>query len=140
MYSVANLCLARTLYPEGNGYRYETGGMLGSLRSLTNDRIREFHKDMYQPKNLCLSIIGDVDKDQLFKILNNFESSILEEIPALNGPFQKPWSDSSSLTSLEKSCVEKVSFPEDDESVGSISLSFLGPSCTDVLKSKMPFV
>lgn len=44
----------RLLYPEGNGFRYETGGMMEHLRVLTADRIRQFHKEMYQPKNLCL--------------------------------------------------------------------------------------
>ena len=136
MDSLMNLRLARVLYPEGNGYRYETGGMLESLRSLTNDRIRKFHKDMYQPRNLCLSIVGDVNKDQLFKVLNIFESSILEEIPALSSPFKRPWVDTDSTVALQRSSIEEISFPEDDESVGSVSITFLGPSCTAALHGK----
>ena len=41
------------MYPEGVGFRYETSGMLGPLRVLTPQRIRDFHREMYQPKNLC---------------------------------------------------------------------------------------
>ena len=51
----------RLLYPEGVGFRYETFGMMESLRALTAQRIREFQNDMYQPKNLCLVIVGAVD-------------------------------------------------------------------------------
>lgn len=134
--SLMNLRLSRILYPEGNGYRYETGGMLGNLRSLTNDRIRKFHKDMYQPRNLCLSIVGDVDKDQLFKVLNTFESNILEEIPSLSSPFKRPWVNTDSIVTLQRSMVEEVSFPEDDESVGAIDITFLGPPCTYILEGE----
>ena len=40
----------RIIYPEAVGFRYETGGMLEQLRDLSADRIRAFHREMYQPK------------------------------------------------------------------------------------------
>src|SRR2546421_218630 len=58
----------RLLYPEGNGFRYETGGMMDALRVLTAHRIRDFHKEMYQPKNLCVVLIGEVDHLNLLEI------------------------------------------------------------------------
>ncbi|CAI4210292.1 unnamed protein product [Parascedosporium putredinis] len=71
----------RLLYPENVGFRYETGGMMEALRVLTPERIREFHRAMYQPRNLCVIIIGDVNHANLLEILENFEESIKEHIP-----------------------------------------------------------
>lgn len=123
----------RIVYPKGNGFRYETGGMLEQLRELTADRIRDFHREMYQPKNLCLALFGEVDHDHLLKILNAFESTILEDIPSPSAPFKRPWVDSEQTPPLEKSIIEIVEFPEEDESSGQIDIMFLGPHCSDTL-------
>lgn len=128
-----NLKLKRSLYPEGVGFRYETGGMMEQLRVLSAERIREFHRDMYQPKNLCLVIIGAVDHASLLKILGDFEGTILEDIPKPEAPFQRPWTQSKQAPPLESSIVETVEFPEEDESMGEIMISFFGPSCHENL-------
>ncbi len=123
----------RIIYPERNGFRYETGGMLEQLRNLTAERIRDFHREMYQPKNLCLALFGEVDHDHLLKILNAFESTILDDIPSPTAPFKRPWVDSEQTPPLLKSIIETVEFPEEDESVGQIEILFLGPHCTNDL-------
>lgn len=79
----------RLLYPENVGFRYETGGLMENLRVLTADRIREFHKEMYQPKNLCLVLIGEVDQDNLLEILDEFEGGILDDIPSVDTAFKR---------------------------------------------------
>ena len=122
----------RLLYPEGNGLRYETGGMMEQLRVLTADRIREFHKEMYQPKNLCLVLTGEVNHDELLHILDDFEETIIDDVPSIDAPFRRPWTKSK-RTPLEKTIVESVKFPEEDESMGEIMVSFLGPDCNDHL-------
>ncbi|PSK55173.1 hypothetical protein B9Z65_2562 [Elsinoe australis] len=125
----------RLLYPEGNGFRYETGGMMENLRVLTADRIREFHKEMYQPKNLSLVLIGQVDQKQLLRILDDFEETILDDVPAIDAPFTRPWVESKKTPELNTTTIKTVEFPEEDESTGEISISFLGPSCNDVVAS-----
>lgn len=79
----------RLLYPENVGFRYETGGLMENLRVLTPERIRDFHKEMYQPKNLCLVLVGEVDKDHLLQILDEFEEGIVEFIPPVSAPFKR---------------------------------------------------
>jgi len=79
----------RLLYPESVGFRYETGGMLESLRVLTPERIREFHKAMYRPQNLAVIIVGDADHESLLKILDEFEESIKDDVPALDSKFKR---------------------------------------------------
>ena len=131
-----NECERHCIYPEGNGYRYETGGMTGPLRVLTNERIRQFHKEMYQPSNLCLLLVGDVNETQLLTILNNFESDFMAELSPTKTTHRRPWVESGSNVSLNESVLEKIEFPEDDESVGAISITYLGPPCTDLLQCK----
>ena len=125
----------RLMYPEGVGFRYETGGMMEQLRVLTADRIREFHREMYQPKNLCLVILGEVDHENLIDILDDFEETILNDIPKPEAPFRRPWIDSKQATPLTKSVIETVEFPEEDESSGEVMISFFGPNCSDPLQS-----
>jgi Zn-dependent M16 (insulinase) family peptidase len=79
----------RLLYPENVGFRYETGGLMQNLRVLTAERIREFHREMYQPKNLCLVLVGEVDQDNLLQILDDFEDTIIKDIPPPDAPFKR---------------------------------------------------
>ncbi|KAK4191637.1 Metalloenzyme, LuxS/M16 peptidase-like protein [Podospora australis] len=121
----------RLLYPENIGFRYETGGMMEALRVLTPDRIREFHKAMYQPQNLAIVITGEADHDDLLRILDEFEESIKDDIPPPNPNFKRPFVDSPQPPPLEKTTVETVEFPEEDESTGEVIVAFFGPSCID---------
>ncbi|KAJ5747682.1 uncharacterized protein N7511_009378 [Penicillium nucicola] len=125
----------RLLYPEGNGFRYETGGMMEQLRVLSAERIREFHREMYQPKNLCLIITGEVDQNNMLDILDKFEDTILDVIPSPDAPFKRPWVDSVKAPYLQKSILKKVEFPEEDEDFGEIEIRFMGPDCTDPIQS-----
>ena len=130
----------RLMYPEGVGFRSETFGMMDSLRVLTAERIREYHREMYQPKNLCLIIMGDIDHARLLDVLDRFESTILEDIPSPTAPFKRPWLDSMQAPLPADSITECVDFPESDESLGEILISFLGPSSTDKLQCECKYV
>ncbi|KAB8239766.1 Metalloenzyme, LuxS/M16 peptidase-like protein [Aspergillus alliaceus] len=130
-----DLTARRLTYPHGVGFRYETGGMMEQLRILTAERIRAFHREMYQPKNLCLIITGEVDHANMLETLDNFENTILDVIPSPDAPFKRPWVDSKQAPPLGKTFVEKVEFPEEDESFGEIEIRFLGPDCTDPIQT-----
>jgi Zn-dependent M16 (insulinase) family peptidase len=123
----------RIIYPDGVGFRYETGGMLEQLRVLTADRIREFHREMYQPKNLCVALFGEVEHKDLLNKLEHFESTILDDIPPPEAPFKRPWMESKQTPPLKETVVRTVEFPEEDESFGQIEIRLLGPNCADPL-------
>ncbi|KAH6673051.1 Metalloenzyme, LuxS/M16 peptidase-like protein [Halenospora varia] len=125
----------RLLYPENVGFRYETGGLMENLRVLTPERIRAFHKEMYQPKNLCLVLVGEVDQEDLLQILDDFEDTILDDIPSPGAPFKRPWVDSAQPPALKESVVETITFPEEDESTGEISIGMFGPDCNDAVET-----
>ncbi|PHH61781.1 hypothetical protein CDD81_7945 [Ophiocordyceps australis] len=130
---IMDLEARRLLYPENVGFRYETGGMTDALRVLSPDRIRQFHRDMYQPRNLCLVIVGEADHADLLRILDDFEESIKDDIPSMEAPFKRPWIDSPQPPALQKTTVTTVEFPEEDESFGEILVGFFGPCCTDLV-------
>jgi Zn-dependent M16 (insulinase) family peptidase len=126
-----DLQMRRLLYPEGDGFRCETGGLMKALRVLPAERIRQFHRDMYQPKNIRLVLIGEVDHSNLLEILDNFENSIVDKVPSYDAPFKRPWVESKRTPPLSKTVVDTVEFPEEDESTGEIQIAFLGPEATD---------
>ncbi|KAM7207549.1 Metalloenzyme, LuxS/M16 peptidase-like protein [Naviculisporaceae sp. PSN 640] len=121
----------RLLYPENVGFRYETGGMMEALRVLTPERIRDFHKAMYQPRNLAIVVVGEADHQNLLEILDEFEESIKDDIPLSGGDFKRPFVDSPQPPPLKETVVETVEFPEEDESTGEILVGFFGPDCND---------
>jgi len=128
---VMDLRARRLLYPENVGFRYETGGLMANLRKLTADRIRAFHKQMYQPKNLCLVLIGEVDHNNLLDILDKFEDSVAGDLPHIEAPFDRPWMKHGKTPALKKSIIDAVEFAEEDESMGEIMIGFLGHDCND---------
>lgn len=79
----------RLLYPKDVGFRYQTGGMLDALRVLEPQKIRQFHKDMYQPCNLCLVIIGEVHPQNLLQVLGTFEENMKSDIAPIEHKFKR---------------------------------------------------
>ncbi|KAF2671364.1 putative zinc metalloprotease [Microthyrium microscopicum] len=124
----------RLMFPEPIGFRYETGGLTPALRVLTNEKIREFHKLMYQPKNLRVMLCGQVDHNQLLEILDKFESTILPHVPKIDEPFKRPWVDSEKIPSIKENIVKRIEFPEEDESIGEVSVNLFGPDCLNHLE------
>ncbi|KAI0123454.1 zinc metalloprotease [Xylariales sp. AK1849] len=123
----------RLLYPDNVGFRYETGGMMDALRVLTPKRIRDFHKAMYQPRNMCVIIVGEVDHENLLQILDEFEESVKDDIPPTTAPFKRPWIESAQPPALTETVVETIEFPEEDESTGDMVIGFFGPNCNDII-------
>jgi Zn-dependent M16 (insulinase) family peptidase len=126
-----DLQMRRLLYPEGDGFRSETGGLMENLRVLTAERIRQFHQDMYQPKNIRLILIGEVDHENLLDIMDKFEDEIIDRVPSYDAPFKRPWVESKRTPPLSKTIVDTIEFPEEDESTGEVQIAFLGPEATD---------
>nr|CAG8565114.1 14231_t:CDS:10 [Entrophospora candida] len=104
----------RLMYPEGCGYRYETGGLMECLRKLG------YHRDYYRPDNLCLLLIGNVEEDKLLKTLDIADGRIAKKGPL--PPHKRPFVDSPKPPPLKKNIKEILEFPEDDESMGHVSI------------------
>ncbi|AAS53705.1 AFR334Wp [Eremothecium gossypii ATCC 10895] len=127
---VAILEKGRQMFPEGNGYRSEVGGLTKHLRTLTNAEVRAFHAEMYTPDNICLVICGNVPEHELLQIVEEFDA----ELPEKTGPRRRPFVDSASSQippRLPKSIESTVPFPELDESRGEIYVSWIGSAYDD---------
>lgn len=122
--------MQETLYASKSGYSSETGGLMSELRHLTNEQIKEFHKKMYRPDNLCVIITGSIDQDELLGIMTEFDNE-LPELPAT--PNKRPFVDSKHDEPLKEVVVKEVEFPEQDESMGELLISWIGPDGSDTL-------
>ncbi|POW06319.1 hypothetical protein PSHT_10429 [Puccinia striiformis] len=108
------------LYPPTSGYRSETGGLMEALRVLTVEQIREYH-----------------DTTILLEVLNSqVEPSLVQHgqdrIPS---GWKRPFLETPSQggARIEKSQTVEVEFPEKDESIGEVQISWVGPSTDDFL-------
>jgi Zn-dependent M16 (insulinase) family peptidase len=90
-------------------------------------KVRNYHKSYYRPDNLCLIITGKVDKDELLKVLEPVEQSIISKgaLPEM----QRPWVSTGDFPNLKENLEETVLFADEDESMGTIYISWNGPMC-----------
>ncbi|CAN6639751.1 hypothetical protein TRVA0_017S02432 [Trichomonascus vanleenenianus] len=119
------------LYQKQSGYSSETGGLMDSLRVLTNDQIREFHKLRYKPNNLCVIITGDVEPEEFIQVMDEFDNSI--ELPENPTAGKRPFVDSPQDPKLPDSKIETIEFPETDESFGEAQIAWVGPDTNDLI-------
>ncbi len=125
----ADLADRRAMFSEKSGYSSETGGLLNRLRVLTNDEIRSFHKLRYRPDNLCIIITGIVDPEELLTVIEPFDN----ELPTLNGRNYRPFVDAVRELPPTKDTIQIIEFPDEDESVGDILISWMGPEYSNIL-------
>lgn len=130
--SLMSLEMRRLLHPEKSSLRSETGGRLEALRVVDPDRIRQFHRATYQPKNLRLVLIGEVNHTDFLRVVHEFECGIADSVPHYTDPFERPWQNSNLQSGLLKTTLKTIEFPDEDESTGEIQIGIVGPESTDV--------
>ncbi|XP_033228376.1 uncharacterized protein C05D11.1-like isoform X2 [Belonocnema kinseyi] len=117
--------LLRAAYPGKCGYKSITGGNLPNLReSTSNEKVINYHKELYRPENLSIIITGQVKHADVFKALQPFEEKIISKGP--RGPFKRPWQDE--VSPLTESVDLDVCYPCDDEDNGLVIAGWRGPS------------
>lgn len=129
---ISYLNLQKTLYAKDSGYSSETGGLMAHLRHLTNDQIREFHKSMYRPDNLCVVITGSVDESELLEVMGAFDKT-LAALPQV--PSKRPFVDSEHDLPLTETVVKTVEFPDEDETMAELVIGWIGPKCDQTLEN-----
>jgi Zn-dependent M16 (insulinase) family peptidase len=129
---ISYLNMQRSLYKESSGYSSETGGLMKELRHLTNDQIKDFHKNSYRPDNLCVVITGSIDEEELIAIMTEFDDE-LTALPTISN--KRPFVDSDNDGPLSETIVKRVEFPDKDESMGELLISWIGPKANENLIS-----
>lgn len=132
--NMMNLRAQREIHDEKSGYRSETGGILGQVRILSVDEIRKYHATYYVPHNFVLVITGRLHQQDLMTTLEEVDNNIQSHGAIDRSAWKRPWVDSDPQFKLRESRTEVLEFPEEDESMGEISITWPGPSCTNHLE------
>nr|GAT54909.1 predicted protein [Mycena chlorophos] len=134
----------RLLDPPGSAYRSETGGLMEALRVLNVEQIRKYHGTYYVPHNLSLIVAGKLSSGTstlLSVIQEKVEPSLIahkQNLGARPPGWKRPFVETPSANRLPipRMVKENVEFPEKDESVGELIISFLGPPPNQFLERK----
>ncbi|KZW02722.1 hypothetical protein EXIGLDRAFT_732962 [Exidia glandulosa HHB12029] len=137
---IAALRLQQLANPTGSAYRSETGGLMEALRVLTVNDIRKYHHEYYVPHNLSLIVSGKLNTQDILKVLQEqVEPSAVKhgQTYGARGPpgFKRPFIETPSANRppFEKTITATTEFPEKDESMGEVWMSFRGSKCGDFL-------
>ncbi|KAH6917298.1 cytoplasmic protein [Coprinopsis sp. MPI-PUGE-AT-0042] len=138
------LQMQRLLHPPGSAYRSETGGLMEALRVLTPDQIRKYHSTYYVPHNLALIVGGKFlnGTESLLHVVQNEVEPTLIEHNQNKGSRPEGWkrpfleTPSAQRPPITENVSKVVEFPEKDESMGELIISYLGPSNNKYLERK----
>lgn len=114
---------------ELNTYRWECGGATQRISHLSPGEILAYHQKWYQPGKLTIFVSGVLPGDKRDLIKNVINGYLNEFTPC-------QW-ENAPLESIEKPIAEdaldpEALFPADDESIGSVGFSWLGPAHHDL--------
>ncbi|XP_055593217.1 uncharacterized protein C05D11.1-like [Uranotaenia lowii] len=124
--SRVHLEMLRAIYA-GSGYSSETGGIMHNLRTSTdNKKVRDYHAQFYRPENLHVIITGQINPDDVFKVLEPVEQKILSKSKL--SEFNRPWQ--SSVDPLPESKNIRIVYPADEEDCGLVYVAWRGPKAT----------
>lgn len=129
--SVIYLENMRKLFPDCS-YSSETGGILKDLRELNVETIRNYHKDYYRPDNINIIISGNVDHEELFKSIDEFDKKLSKNLNNYKKNFTRPFSKE--INKLKESIVSNVKYSADTEETGNVMISFRGPMINEYLE------
>nr|CAD2127992.1 unnamed protein product [Meloidogyne enterolobii] len=118
-------------YPPNSSYAVSAGGRLEELRTQCSaERVREFHKRFYNLNNMFITVSGSIDHDDLLQAVAKVEEPNITSIPEnFNRPF-------SLRTPPIKSENEVVICPADDDTIGVVEISWLGPRGSEVYRNR----
>lgn len=127
--SRCHLEMLRSMYPGRCGYRSETGGLMANLRTSTNNtKVRNFHKQFYHAKNMCVVITGPVEAQDIFKAIKPIEDKIVSKRQH-EMEFDRPWQ--TPVEPLPGSVQRTIRYSCDSDDDGIVDIGFRGPSAVD---------
>ncbi|GAA5957136.1 hypothetical protein JCM3765_005417 [Sporobolomyces pararoseus] len=135
------LAQQRALYNDSNAYRYDTGGTLTQLRGLMLQQIKDYHKAAYVPQNTTIVVTGyQVDPKELLDTISRTIELDLEKSGLARGSQPQNWirpfvesitAENEPILAEDKTAL--VPYNSTDDSIGQITISFLGPRLQDSL-------
>lgn len=155
------LAQQQALYDFKNAYRFETGGLLPHLRTLTERKsessecvpsaepqahrdwstVTDYHEKAYVPQNVTVVVTGrQINPERLLDTISRTTERDLESAGLARGPHPPDWirpivGSSTAYTDplIEKDKTILVPYADTDTSTGEIQISFVGPRIRDTL-------
>lgn len=89
-YGLAGMALVAELYPPEHPYHWLTIGAAEDIRSAHIDDVRAFFQTYYHPQNASLSLAGDVDLDEAFRLADEYFGELPPGIEPLVSVPERP--------------------------------------------------
>ena len=123
-YGPERFAIARALYPEGHPHRHLTIGLHEHIQGATVEDVLAFYRTWYVPANATLVIVGDVEPDDAFAMVDRYFGSFpvsqrprRPEVPAivLPAPVRERVSDKfAALTRIHRAWHGPRAFAADE--------------------------
>jgi zinc protease len=75
-YGLAGMAISEALFQPDHPYHWLTIGSAEDLRAMQLDEVREFFATYYHPSNASLTLAGDIDPDQGFRLAEAYFGSL----------------------------------------------------------------
>lgn len=75
-----------TVFPEGHPYHHSTIGSMDDLDAATLDDVHAFFQRYYGPNNTVLTLVGDVDPDEAFALVQTYFGDLTASAQPPRGP------------------------------------------------------
>ena len=75
-YGVSNEKMCEALYPKGHPYSWQTIGYIDDLDRVDENDLKRFYMRWYGPNNAALTVAGDVNPEEVLKLVDKYFSTI----------------------------------------------------------------
>jgi zinc protease len=80
-YGFNEYLILKNLFPKGHPYSWDVIGEMADLQNATVEDVKAFHKKFYSPNNATLVIAGDINKDEVKKLVEKYFAEIPGGVP-----------------------------------------------------------
>ncbi|XP_069360181.1 uncharacterized protein C05D11.1-like [Maniola hyperantus] len=123
------LKLLRAMYPN-SGYSAVIDGIMENLRNFTDIiKVRDYHKKFYRAENLTIILTGQIEADDVFKVLATVEDDIItKRKKEVQEEWVKPWQ---TIPPPPNYGELREQWPADTEDSGQVLFGWRGPMLTE---------
>lgn len=75
-YGISEEAVSELLFPESHPYRHPVIGYFEDLENATTEKMKSFFERFYVPKNASIAVCGDIEKNEVFELLEKYFGSI----------------------------------------------------------------
>ncbi|RKP09576.1 hypothetical protein THASP1DRAFT_2677, partial [Thamnocephalis sphaerospora] len=127
--------LRQMLYADSSTYYYECGGLTPEIMLLSNEQIRRYHRDFYQPSQLTLLLAGSGLDDSMLAAASAALDAFAPRhaVQSTDMDIERPLALCADYRTLTKPVnTRTVRFASVEEDVGEIGYGWHAPALSDV--------